>query len=25
VLRRNGSRRAFARLDDAEVSRLLAN
>lgn len=25
VLRRNGSRRAFARLDDAEVSRLLAD
>lgn len=25
VLRRNGSRRAFARLDDAEVSSLLAN
>ena len=25
VLRRNGSRRAFARLDDAEVSRLLSN
>jgi proteasome alpha subunit len=25
VLRRNGSRRAFARLDDAEVSRLLAS
>lgn len=25
VLRRNGSRRAFGRLDDAEVSRLLAN
>jgi hypothetical protein len=25
VLRRNGARRAFVRLDDAEVERLLAN